>query len=409
MDKILPLNVTAQLAHRVRGNPPAAQLETSVANCYPGLEFDLRGIWAKLFEEIVLHETSNVVMRIEANAPPELQNQQGALLLEVVHSQAQILLSYPGGSPSRAVERGNALAELLQYGGTTASCRFLPIRQFSRVSSSSVFLDDAGLPQFPPELGADADPSSSWVSAIRSQATSEEFLEWDFGEVHQLTQLRVFPGEGIFRELFPTQYTFKHRLREEDFWQSFKTQDDAEVDQEGWLDFKLAPFSTRFVRLEISELRPLNDAQFLVAVSEVQFDPFIDVDLTIRSFFPNVSNAIEPTEADKIPALDPAVVESGELTQSLCSPWQHDYRDCVCFYWAASRPDFVNVDPETGNGHNWTDLEREVDDASGQPIYNTRLRQDGSEDPILIEYEQLFEDWEKKDTLKFQFEGKDEV
>ena len=407
MDKILPLNVTAQLAHRVRGNPPAAQLETSVANCYPGLEFDLRGIWAKLFEGIVLHETSNVVMHVEANAPPELQNQQGALLLEVVHPQVQILLSYPGSLPSLAVERGNALAELLQYGGTTALCRFLPIRQFSRVSSSSTF-PDANQPQFPPELAADVDLSSSWVSAISSEASSEEFLEWDFGEVQQIQQLRVFRGEDIFRELFPTQYTFLHRLREEDPWQPFKTHDDAEEDEDGWLNFNLAPFSTRFVRLEIPQLRQLSDGQFLVAVSEVQFDPFIDINLTIRSLFPNSSSAIEPTETDKIPALDPAAIESGELTQSLCSPWQHDYRDCVCFYWAASRPDFVNVDPETGNGHNWTDLEREVD-ASGQPIYNTRPRENGSEDPILIEYEQLFEDWEKKDTLKFQFEGKDEV
>ena len=408
MDKILPLNVTAQLAHRVRGNPPAAQLETSVANCYPGLEFDLRGIWAKLFEGIVLHETSNNVLQVETSAPSELQNQQGALLLEIVHPQAQILLSYPGSSPSQAVDRGNAIAELLQYGGTTASCRFLPIRQFSSVSSSSVFLDPDGRTRFPPELGVDADPGSSWVSAIRNEANSVEFLEWDFGDVQQLEQLRVYQGEGIFRTLFPAQYTFLHRLREEEAWRPFKTQDDAEEDGEGWLSFALDPFPTRFVRMEISELRQLGNEQFLVSVSEVQFDPFIQVDLTIRSFFPNSSGAIEPTEGNKNPALDPAAIEAGELTQSLCSPWQHDYRDCVCFYWAASRPDFVNVDPETGNGHNWTDLDREVD-ASGQPIYKTRPRDGQGETPILIEYEQLFESWEQKDTLKFQLEGKDEV
>lgn len=31
----------------------------------------------------------------------------------------------------------------------------------------------------------------------------------------------------------------------------------------------------------------------------------------------------------------------GELTQSLCSPWTHDFRDCACTYWASSRPDIV--------------------------------------------------------------------
>jgi hypothetical protein len=31
----------------------------------------------------------------------------------------------------------------------------------------------------------------------------------------------------------------------------------------------------------------------------------------------------------------------GELTQSLCSPWTHDFRDCACFYWASNHPDIV--------------------------------------------------------------------
>jgi hypothetical protein len=31
----------------------------------------------------------------------------------------------------------------------------------------------------------------------------------------------------------------------------------------------------------------------------------------------------------------------GELTQSLCSPWMHDFRDCACDYWASNHPDIV--------------------------------------------------------------------
>jgi hypothetical protein len=34
-------------------------------------------------------------------------------------------------------------------------------------------------------------------------------------------------------------------------------------------------------------------------------------------------------------------LEPGVLTQSLCSPWQWDFADCGCYYWAASRPDIV--------------------------------------------------------------------
>lgn len=31
----------------------------------------------------------------------------------------------------------------------------------------------------------------------------------------------------------------------------------------------------------------------------------------------------------------------GELTQSLCSPWTHDFRDCGCYYWATNHPDIA--------------------------------------------------------------------
>jgi hypothetical protein len=36
-----------------------------------------------------------------------------------------------------------------------------------------------------------------------------------------------------------------------------------------------------------------------------------------------------------------AVYRPGELTQSLCSPWMHDFRDCACDYWASNHPDIV--------------------------------------------------------------------
>jgi len=35
----------------------------------------------------------------------------------------------------------------------------------------------------------------------------------------------------------------------------------------------------------------------------------------------------------------------GELTQSLCSPWTHDFRDCACYYWASNHPDIALPPP----------------------------------------------------------------
>ena len=34
-------------------------------------------------------------------------------------------------------------------------------------------------------------------------------------------------------------------------------------------------------------------------------------------------------------------VPPGELTRSLCAPWQWDFADCGCHYWAANKPDIV--------------------------------------------------------------------
>jgi hypothetical protein len=35
------------------------------------------------------------------------------------------------------------------------------------------------------------------------------------------------------------------------------------------------------------------------------------------------------------------IFAAGELSQSLCSPWTHDFRDCGCFYWASNHPDIA--------------------------------------------------------------------
>ena len=40
--------------------------------------------------------------------------------------------------------------------------------------------------------------------------------------------------------------------------------------------------------------------------------------------------------------IDPALVPAGDLTRSMCSPWQYDFADCGCFYWASNKPDMVS-------------------------------------------------------------------
>lgn len=138
------------------------------------------------------------------------------------------------------------------------------------------------------------------------------------------------------------------------------------------------------VRCLFSEERP--------AVDEILFDPkhpektkTIAVDLKIRHFFDGNSAALAED-----------LLQPGELTQGLCAPWQNDYRECACYYWAASRPDYVNVEagPDgASHGDNWMAKKR-----SGQYVPDNR------EDTRLWSYDELFENWAKE--LKFIIRGR---
>lgn len=81
----------------------------------------------------------------------------------------------------------------------------------------------------------------------------------------------------------------------------------------------------------------------------------------------------------------------GELTQSLCSPWQNDYQECACFYWAASRPDYVNVEHTAAGavGHKWL----------------ARSREAKTYDVPDITHQELFREWEA--LLRFVVGGRD--
>jgi hypothetical protein len=96
--------------------------------------------------------------------------------------------------------------------------------------------------------------------------------------------------------------------------------------------------------------------------------------------------------------IDEAVAQPGELTHSLCSPWQNDYRECGCYYWAASRPDYVNVEsteqgPSAGN--NWMARSRTP------RVYEP----DDPANPRQLDYVDLFRDWQG--ALRFIVGGRD--
>ncbi|WP_426295093.1 hypothetical protein ACN9ML_10245 [Dyadobacter endophyticus] len=96
-------------------------------------------------------------------------------------------------------------------------------------------------------------------------------------------------------------------------------------------------------------------------------------------------------------ALSDQIIKPGELTQGLCAPWQNDYRECACYYWAASRPDYVNVvadEKGLSTGDSWMAKKR-----TGKYIPDDRVN------TRLLSYDDLFINWQGE--LNFIVEGKD--
>jgi hypothetical protein len=97
----------------------------------------------------------------------------------------------------------------------------------------------------------------------------------------------------------------------------------------------------------------------------------------------------------------------GELTQSLCSPWTHDFRDCACFYWASNHPDIVMppLPTETTKGPEWNlNVPWERSDRG----FKSPPDPASSEDPTDIEmrYFEINKKWQK---LNFVMERREQI
>jgi hypothetical protein len=79
-DKIFPRNLTARAAlaaRKVVGNPVTTMMESGVANCFPGLEFDVRILDCRFFPGLVFQ----FIVPPKYPLPDVIPNQQGARLL----------------------------------------------------------------------------------------------------------------------------------------------------------------------------------------------------------------------------------------------------------------------------------------------------------------------------------------
>ncbi|HZD51022.1 MAG TPA: hypothetical protein VE178_19935 [Silvibacterium sp.] len=124
----------------------------------------------------------------------------------------------------------------------------------------------------------------------------------------------------------------------------------------------------------------------------------IERSLTMRRFFDEEAIGGETV---KRAVISRDLVPPGYLTQSLCSPWQADYRQCSCFYWAATRPDYVNIEPRpdgTSDGNNWLQKNRTPETPRVYVV-------DDHVDTRLVSASDLYRQWEK--ALRFIIGGED--
>ena len=97
----------------------------------------------------------------------------------------------------------------------------------------------------------------------------------------------------------------------------------------------------------------------------------------------------------------------GELTQSLCSPWTHDFRDCACFYWASNHPDIVMPPTPTANTRDpkWdVDVPWERRDRRLTPVPASATMDDPT--PVEMEYMEINKQWQK---LNFVLERREQI
>ena len=265
---ITPRNLSAQLQYRGRGNPPVTHPNSAISNCFPGLEFDFRAIWRRIFTGIVVVEHNNLVVGVEND---DLKHLLGRRLLKIEDRPLSVLTRGPV-IPGRGA---------------------LPL-----------------------------------TTADNPEAVA--FMEWS----NSIALLLGRQGEKVRCEF---------------------TRDPAE-----------------------KEVLPGNEKV-----------PTIEVELEVRRIFAQNSSG------EDLAVIAEVLAGPGELGQGLCSPWQNDYRECACYYWAASRPDYVNVVPAddgTSRGDNW--MQRE-----NTGIYLPDNR-DGTQN---FSYDDLFKEWEA--VLRFVVAG----
>jgi hypothetical protein len=238
-NKIFPRNLTARAnkaLERVVGNPANSRLESGVANCFPGLEFDVRALDNRFFPGLLFR----FVVTPLYPEPYTIPNQQGVRLLYIDYLLDPMLL-------------------------------------------------ETSEEQWVQKLLTDYDANGDLAQAV---AQGRWYLDWIEQDGKRLS---MTDPQGNYYSC-------------EIAWRFIRG-----LSREGELRIGL-------VRRDAADPKPRYE---LVGRRRRYVNEAGLYDLAYRP---------------------------GELTESMCNPWSHDFRDCACHYWASNHPDVVVRDlPEGGH------------------------------------------------------------
>ena len=98
--------------------------------------------------------------------------------------------------------------------------------------------------------------------------------------------------------------------------------------------------------------------------------------------------------------IDPRLVPAGDLTRSMCSPWQYDFADCGCFYWASNKPDLVSSAHQSEQLLNFQRRDRSAksDEAARPEDWMVKFAPDW-DGPAIYSHTQLISQWTKLDVV----------
>ena len=297
-------DIISQMMYQAQGNPYSVLPRSAVSNCFPGLEYDFRNLWRRAFKEIVLVESSNIV---------------------------------------------------LEDNSTDANTTDLQFSYLIWIDESATMVKARG-PVLP-----------SRISDLNTGNGNALFMEWS----NNLAQYIV----AAQKSNAPYEVTA--------YFTTAKWKNEAETDDQ--IGPEAIPYLLDDIQVpDKSDASYQEKIDYLIAKGQI-----VKKNLTVRKFFKTDSLVMED-----------GLVNPGDMTQGLCSPWQNDYIECACYYWAASRPDYVNVeanDKGVSQGDNWIAKQR-----TGKYTPSTKI----GENPALLTYTDLFKDWQKE--LSFVIKGKTE-